>query len=242
MTILVCGSLAFDTIMVFPDQFQKHILPDQIHILNVVVHGAGDAARVRRHRRATSRYNLKLLGEDPLVMATVGHDFGPYAERLRAARHLAAPRAACGQPIHRPGVYHHRHRRQPDHRLPPRRDVFRAPEPDRRRAGRAARDRLARRPPGHGRARARSRRGEDSATSSTRARACRCSRGPDLLAMMAGADALTVNDYEARVVEQKTRRKVERARARRWTRSWSRAAPKARASTPKGRAHRRRRP
>ena len=35
MSILVCGSLAYDTIMVFPDQFKNHILPDQIHILNV---------------------------------------------------------------------------------------------------------------------------------------------------------------------------------------------------------------
>src|SRR5205085_1682609 len=35
MTILVCGSLAFDTIMVYPHQFRKHILPDQMHILHV---------------------------------------------------------------------------------------------------------------------------------------------------------------------------------------------------------------
>ncbi|MEO5624804.1 MAG: carbohydrate kinase family protein, partial [Dokdonella sp.] len=35
MSALICGSLAFDTIMVFQDQFKKHILPDQVHILNV---------------------------------------------------------------------------------------------------------------------------------------------------------------------------------------------------------------
>ena len=81
MTILVCGSLAYDTIMVFRDQFKRHILPDQIHILNV----AFLVPEMRREFGGTAgniAYNLRLLGEDPLVMATVGHDFGPYAERL----------------------------------------------------------------------------------------------------------------------------------------------------------------
>src|SRR6185436_17227522 len=81
MTILVCGSLAYDTIMVFPDQFKRHILPDQIHILNV----AFLVPEMRREFGGTAgniAYNLRLLGEDPLIMATVGHDFTPYAERL----------------------------------------------------------------------------------------------------------------------------------------------------------------
>jgi adenosine kinase len=81
MTTLVCGSLAFDTIMVFPDQFKNHILPDQIHILNV----AFMVPDMRREFGGTGGnigYNLKLLGEEALVMATVGHDFGPYAERF----------------------------------------------------------------------------------------------------------------------------------------------------------------
>ena len=81
MTILVCGSLAYDTIMVFRDQFKRHILPDQIHILNV----AFLVPEMRREFGGTAgniAYNLKLLGENPLVMATVGHDFGPYAERF----------------------------------------------------------------------------------------------------------------------------------------------------------------
>src|SRR3954468_21485317 len=83
MSILVCGSLAFDTIMVFQDQFRKHILPDQIHILNV----AFLVPDMRREFGGTGGnigYNLKLLGEDPIVMATVGHDFGPYARRFEA--------------------------------------------------------------------------------------------------------------------------------------------------------------
>jgi adenosine kinase len=91
MTILVCGSLAFDTIMVFPDQFKKHILPDQIHILNV----AFMVPDMRREFGGTGGnigYNLKLLGEDPWIMATVGHDFAPYAQRLEglkiSARHV----------------------------------------------------------------------------------------------------------------------------------------------------------
>ena len=91
MTTLVCGSLAYDTIMVFRDQFKKHILPDQIHILNV----AFLVPEMRREFGGTAgniAYNLKLLGDDPLVMATVGHDFGPYEERFArlglSARHV----------------------------------------------------------------------------------------------------------------------------------------------------------
>src|SRR6478672_5370433 len=83
MSILVCGSLAFDTIMVFPDQFRKHILPDQIHILNV----AFLVPEMRREFGGTAGnigYNLKLLGEDPLVMATVGEDIEPYLQRFAA--------------------------------------------------------------------------------------------------------------------------------------------------------------
>jgi adenosine kinase len=83
MTILVCGSMAYDTIMVFPDQFRKHILPDRIHMLNV----AFMVPTMRREFGGTAgniAYNLKLLGEQPAIMATVGHDFGPYAERLAA--------------------------------------------------------------------------------------------------------------------------------------------------------------
>src|SRR5260370_34972189 len=81
MVILVSGSLAYDTIMVFPDQFKKHILADQMHILNV----AFMVPDLRREFGGTAgniAYNLKLLGEDPQIMATVGHDFGPYDERL----------------------------------------------------------------------------------------------------------------------------------------------------------------
>ncbi|MGE5616856.1 MAG: carbohydrate kinase family protein, partial [Bacillota bacterium] len=81
MSILLCGSLAYDTIMVFRDRFRDHILPDQIHILNV----AFLVPDLRREFGGTAGnigYNLKLLGEDPLIMATVGHDFTAYERRF----------------------------------------------------------------------------------------------------------------------------------------------------------------
>ncbi|MDR2874432.1 MAG: carbohydrate kinase family protein [Methylobacillus sp.] len=83
MQTLICGSLAFDTIMVFPDHFERHILPEKIHMLNV----AFLVPEMRREFGGTAgniAYNLNLLGGDPLIMATVGDDFGAYAERLAA--------------------------------------------------------------------------------------------------------------------------------------------------------------
>ena len=77
MSALICGSLAYDTIMVFPDQFKNHILPDKVHILNV----SFLVPRMRREFGGCAgniAYNLKLLGGEPVPMATVGADFGPY--------------------------------------------------------------------------------------------------------------------------------------------------------------------
>ena len=82
MTALICGSAAYDNIMVFEDSFKNHILPDKIHILNV----AFLVPKLRREFGGCATniaYNLKLLGEDPLPMATVGQDFGPYAEWMK---------------------------------------------------------------------------------------------------------------------------------------------------------------
>ncbi|MFZ2542355.1 MAG: carbohydrate kinase family protein [Gallionella sp.] len=81
MHTLICGSMAYDTIMVFKDQFKKHILPDQIHILNV----AFLVPEMRREYGGCAgniAYNLQMLGGHPLIMATVGDDFTPYATRL----------------------------------------------------------------------------------------------------------------------------------------------------------------
>ncbi|BBL33806.1 adenosine kinase [Nitrosomonas stercoris] len=81
MHTLICGSIAYDTIMVFEDRFKRHILPDKIHVLNV-------AFLVPEMRRefggcaANIAYNLKMLDGKGLIMATVGDDFQPYAYRL----------------------------------------------------------------------------------------------------------------------------------------------------------------
>src|SRR5437773_972901 len=83
MKILVTGSIAYDTIMVFPDRFRNHLLADQLHILNVCVL----APEMRREDGGTAGnigYNLRLLGESPLIMATVGEDIQPYLDRFDA--------------------------------------------------------------------------------------------------------------------------------------------------------------
>jgi adenosine kinase len=79
--ILVTGSIAYDTIMVFPDRFKNHLLADQLHILNVCFL----TPEMRREFGGTAGnigYNLKLLGEEPLVMSTVGEDIEPYLQRF----------------------------------------------------------------------------------------------------------------------------------------------------------------
>ena len=81
MPILICGSIAYDNIMVFHGHFKEHILPEQIHILNV----AFLVPELRREFGGCAgniAYNLKLLGGDSLIMATVGEDAGPYIDRL----------------------------------------------------------------------------------------------------------------------------------------------------------------
>jgi adenosine kinase len=81
MRIFVSGSLAYDRIMDFPGRFQEHILPEKIHILNVcfMVNGlterfGGTAGNIA--------YNLTLLQETPVILATAGKDFAPYQEWL----------------------------------------------------------------------------------------------------------------------------------------------------------------
>ncbi len=81
MTALICGSMAYDTIMVFHDKFKNHILPEKVHMLNV----SFLVPNMRREFGGCAgniAFNLKLLGEEPLIMATVGHDFEPYAQWL----------------------------------------------------------------------------------------------------------------------------------------------------------------
>jgi adenosine kinase len=78
---LICGSLAVDTITVFPDRFARHILPDQTRVLSV----SFQITEMRREWGGCAgniAYTLKGLGGDPVIMATVGDDAGPYRDRL----------------------------------------------------------------------------------------------------------------------------------------------------------------
>jgi len=201
MPILVCGSLAYDTIMVFPDQFRKHILPDKLHMLNV----AFMVPEMRREYGGTGgniAYNLKLLGEEPLVMATAGHDFGPYARRMTDlgldARHVkvldnqftAQAFITTDMDDNQITAFHpgamsfaHLNRVADDQGI---RVAIVSPD-GRQGMVEHARDLAAARipyifDPGQG---------------------LPMFEGPELLAMMEGADALAVNDYEAGVVERK---------------------------------------
>ena len=91
MHTLICGSIAYDTIMVFHDRFRNHILPDQIHILNVAFL-VPDMRREFGGCAGNIAYNLRLLGGRPLIMATVG-------------RGLPALRLPPGAPAARPDAY-----------------------------------------------------------------------------------------------------------------------------------------
>ena len=206
MSILVCGSLAYDTIMVFGDQFKNHILPDQIHILNV----AFLVPDLRREFGGTAGnigYNLKLLGEEPRIMATVGHDFEPYGQRLRdlglSTRHvLRLDEQFTAQAFittdvddnqitaFHPGAMSFSHLNRVDDAPEARLAIV---SPDGRQGMiEHARDLAARSipyvfDPGQG---------------------LPMFSGAELLELSSGAAALALNDYEARVVEQKTGKPV----------------------------------
>lgn len=207
MSILVCGSLAYDTIMVFPDRFRKHILPDRIHMLNVSFM-VPDMRREYGGTGGNIAYNLKLLGDEPQLMATVGHDFAPYAQRLEnlglAATHVRVLDdhfTAQGfittdiddnqiTAFH-PGAMSESHR----NRIADANGVKLAiVSPDGRQGMvEHTRDLAAAGipfvfDPGQG---------------------LPMFSGPDLLEMMKGARALAVNDYEAGIVEEKTGKKPE---------------------------------
>jgi adenosine kinase len=81
VSVLICGSLAYDTIMVYPGQFKNDILPDKVHMLNV----SFLVPQMRKEFGGCAgniAYNLALLGGKPLPMGTAGSDFAPYARRL----------------------------------------------------------------------------------------------------------------------------------------------------------------
>ncbi len=81
MSVVVCGSLAYDNLMEFDGKFGDYILPDQIHILSV----AFNVPRLRKEFGGCAgniAYNLKLLGIEPIITATVGQDFDSYGSWL----------------------------------------------------------------------------------------------------------------------------------------------------------------
>ena len=83
MSSLICGSLAFDSIMQFEGKFSESLLPDQLHKVNV----SFLVPSMRREFGGCAgniAYNLKLLGGEPLIMATLGQDGAPYLERFKA--------------------------------------------------------------------------------------------------------------------------------------------------------------
>jgi adenosine kinase len=78
---LICGSLAYDTIMVFRDRFARHILPEQVHLLSVSFQ-IGEMRREWGGCAGNIAYNLQGLGGTPVVMATLGDDGAPYRDRM----------------------------------------------------------------------------------------------------------------------------------------------------------------
>jgi len=77
ITTIISGSLAYDRIMTFPDYFMNHILPEKLHVLNVsfiidhvAEHFGGTAGNIA--------YSLKLMGGEPVITATIGHDYRRY--------------------------------------------------------------------------------------------------------------------------------------------------------------------
>ena len=202
MSILVCGSLAYDTIMVFPDQFKKHILPDQIHILNV----SFMVPQMRREYGGTGgniAYNLRLLGDSPWLMGTAGHDFAAYAQwmenlglsmkHVRILEDQFTAQAFITTDVDdnqitafHPGAMSHSH-------------LNRVADANGVRVGIVSPD---------GRQgmveHARDLAGAGIDFVFDPGQGLPMFSGPELLDMMRGAKALTVNDYEARLVEQKT--------------------------------------
>jgi len=92
--VLISGSVAYDTIMVFEGRFADHILPDRVHMLNV----AFLTPRLKREFggcAANIAYNLQGLGGEAVVLAAIGHDGGPCVERLAGLGADTAPMLRC---------------------------------------------------------------------------------------------------------------------------------------------------
>jgi adenosine kinase len=82
MNIIVSGSMAYDRIMNFPGYFSDHILPDKIHVLNVCFQVDGMKEKYGG-TAGNIAYALRMLGENPIICATIGHDYQKYFKWLQ---------------------------------------------------------------------------------------------------------------------------------------------------------------
>ena len=203
MRIFVSGSLAYDRIMDFPGRFVDHILPEKIHILNVcfMVNGlterfGGTAGNIA--------YNLALLGEKPVIVATAGARFRPVPGVAGAVGFTAHRHQGDSRRVHRRGLHHHGFGRQPDYRVQSRGHEARLGIPLRRAGSASA---IAIVAPGNL---------EDMLVYSRfykdpgvryifdPGQSIPAWGGADLKEMATGALALIVNDYELEMFRQKT--------------------------------------
>ena len=81
MSVLVTGSVAIDHIMHFEDHFRNHFISDKLEKLNVAFH-VPQMSKQYGGTGANIAYNLRIVEQDPIVLATAGQDFAPYRERF----------------------------------------------------------------------------------------------------------------------------------------------------------------
>jgi adenosine kinase len=202
MRTLICGSLAYDTIMVFPDRFARHILPEQTHVLSVCFQ-VGEMRREWGGCAGNIAYNLRALGGEPVVMATLGDDGDAYRDRLAehgiaadGVRQIKGTFTAQAFIItdlddnqitaFHPGAMNHSHVNRVDD-VPDLRLGIISPDGKEGMVAHADQFAEARIPfifdPGQG---------------------LPLFSGPELVAMIERASYLTVNDYEARLLSERT--------------------------------------
>lgn len=207
MRVLICGSMAFDNIMVFQGRFREHILPEQIHMLSV----SFLVPQLRREFGGCAgniAYNLKLLGGEPVIMATVGDDADSYAarldklgitrERIRHVKDTLTAQAFITTDLDdnqitafHPGAMNHSHENRIDGSTNAKLGIV---APDGRDGMVQHVEQLAKAripfmfDPGQG---------------------LPMFSGPELLAMIDQATYLAVNDYEGKMVEEKTGKSLD---------------------------------
>ncbi|MCF8171695.1 MAG: carbohydrate kinase family protein [Candidatus Methylopumilus sp.] len=199
--VLICGSVAFDTIAVFDGRFKDHILPDRIHALSV----SFLVPRMRREFGGCAgniAYNLKLLGGDPVPVATVGEDATDYLQRfeqfgINTSMIQSLPDTLTAQcfittdlddnqiTAFHPGAMD----RSADNDLTGQQAAWAIVAPDSKAGMMAHAKRLQ---------------AQGTPFIFDLGQAMPLFDGKDILEMVALAQALTVNDYEASVVEQRT--------------------------------------